>query len=63
MSSRLKIEEIVRFMKANPMFKQLQEYIAEELERNRDLYENSEASEFLRGRVSVLKQLKADLEK
>nr|DAE86776.1 MAG TPA: hypothetical protein [Caudoviricetes sp.] len=63
MASQVKIDEIVRFMKANPMFKQLQAYIAEELERNRDLYENSEASEFLRGRVSVLKQLKHDLEK
>ena len=57
------IEEIVRFLKANPIFKQLQEYISLELERTRGYYENSEANEFLRGQVYVLKKLKTDLEK
>ena len=57
------IEEIVRFLKANPIFKQLQEYVSLELERTRDYYENSEANEFLRGQVYVLKKLKTDLEK
>ena len=57
------IEEIVRFLKANQIFKQLQDYISLELERTRDYYENSEANEFLRGQVYVLKKLKTDLEK
>lgn len=57
------IAEIVRYLKTVPSFRLLQDYINSELERNREMYENSEANEFLRGRVSVLKQLKADLEK
>lgn len=57
------ISEIVRFLKANPVFSQLQGYINAELEREREYYETSEANEFLRGRVSILKKLKADLEK
>lgn len=60
---QMDISEIVRFLKANPIFSQLQAYVDAELEREREYYENSEASEFLRGRVSILKKLKADLEK
>lgn len=57
------ISEIVQFLKSNPIFSQFQAYVAAELEREREQYENSEANEFLRGRVSILKKLKADLEK
>lgn len=63
MSSQVRIDEIVRMMKTIPAFRLFQEYIATELERERELYENSEANEFLRGRVSIIKKLKADLEK
>jgi len=63
MASQVKIDGIVRMLKTVPAFQLLQEYISEELERERELYENSEANEFLRGRVSILKKLKADLEK
>lgn len=56
------IAEIVRFLKANPIFHKLQEYIASELEREREYYEENDANEFLRGRVSILKKLKKDLE-
>ncbi len=63
MSKSQNIAEIVRYLKANPAFRLLQEYIDAELERERELYENSEANEFLRGRVSILKKLKTDLEK
>lgn len=63
MASQVKIGGIVRMLKTVPAFRLLQEYISEELERERELYENSEANEFLRGRVSILKKLKADLEK
>lgn len=63
MSSQVRIDEIVRMMKTHPAFRLFQEYIATELERERELYENSEANEFLRGRVSIIKKLKADLEK
>lgn len=63
MASQVKIDSIVRMLKTVPAFRLLQEYISEELERERELYENSEANEFLRGRVSILKKLKADLEK
>lgn len=57
------IEEIVRFLKANPIFKQLQDYVSMELDRTREYYENTEANEFLRGQVYILKKLKSDLEK
>lgn len=60
---QMRIEEIVRFLKAQPVFSQLQQWVDGELERERELYENSEANEFLRGRVSVLKKLQADLRK
>lgn len=60
---QMRIEEIVRFLKAQPVFSQLQQWVDSELERERELYENSEANEFLRGRVSVLKKLQADLRK
>lgn len=63
MATQMDIKEIVKFMKANPVFQQLQGYIDMELERAREHYETSPASEFLRGRVSILKQLKADLER
>lgn len=63
MSKNLNIKEIVKFLKANPIFNQLQEYIATELEQTREYYENTEASEFLRGQVYILKKLKSDLEK
>lgn len=63
MSSKVRIDEIVRMMKTIPAFRLFQEYITTELERERELYENSEANEFLRGRVSIIKKLKADLEK
>lgn len=56
------IEGIVRYLKSNPAFHKLQEYISATLDRAREDYENNEASEFLRGRVSVLKQLQKDLE-
>ena len=55
MASQVKIDGIVRMLKTVPAFRLLQEYISEELERERELYENSEANEFLRGRVSILK--------
>lgn len=63
MSSRPNIAEIVKFLKANPTFKQLQEYVSAELEQTREYYENTEANEFLRGQVYILKKLKSDLEK
>lgn len=63
MSKPMDIQEIVRFMKANPVFKQLQEYISAELDKTREYYENTEANEFLRGQVYILKKLKKDLEK
>ena len=63
MASQVKIDGIVRMLTTVPAFRLLQEYLSEELERERELYENSEANEFLRGRVSILKKLKADLEK
>lgn len=62
-TKHMEISEIVRFLKANPIFGELQNYINRELEREREFYETSEASEFLRGRVSVLKALKRNLEK
>lgn len=63
MSKPVDIQEIVRFLKANPIFKQLQDYVAAELEKTREYYENTEANEFLRGQVYILKKLKKDLEK
>lgn len=63
MSKQPDIQEIVRFLKANPIFKQLQDYVAMELEKTREYYENTEANEFLRGQVYILKKLKKDLEK
>lgn len=61
-SKKSEIGEIVRFLKSNPTFYKLQGYIDSELENAREMYENNTASEFLRGRVSILKQLKHDLE-
>lgn len=56
------IASIVRFLKSNPAFHRLQEYISTSLDEARDAYEYNEASEFLRGRVSILKELKKKLE-
>lgn len=63
MSSKSDIAEIVKFLKVNPIFKKLQDYISGELEQTREYYENTEANEFLRGQVYILKKLKSDLEK
>lgn len=63
MSKQPDIQEIVRFLKANPIFKQLQDYVSAELDKTREYYENTEANEFLRGQVYILKKLKRDLEK
>lgn len=57
------IEEAVRYLKVNPAFSILQEYMEGELAEAREQYENSEANEFLRGRVSILKKLVNDLRK
>lgn len=57
------IDEAVRYLKINPAFALLQEYLEGELEEARDQYETAEANEFLRGRVSILKQLVNDLRK
>ena len=46
MASQVKIDGIVRMLKTVPAFRLLQEYISEELERERELYENSEAMSF-----------------
>lgn len=59
----VRIDDIVSFLKTNPIFGELQKYIDQELEKERELYENSEANEFLRGRVSILKKLQNDLRK
>lgn len=58
---RVRLENIVSMLKVNPIFGELQRYIDQELEREREFYENDEASEFRRGRVSILKQLQNDL--
>lgn len=62
MANSTEIKEIVRVMKAHPLFVKLQQYVDLQLEEARGHYENTPASEFLRGRVSILKQLKQDLE-
>lgn len=63
MSKKPNIAEIVKFLKANPTFNELQAYISAELQKTREYYENTEANEFLRGQVYILKKLKSDLEK
>lgn len=57
------LEDAIRFLKQNPGFAVLQDYIANELATSREQYENNEASEFLRGRVSILKKLDNDFRK
>jgi len=63
MAREMVLSDIIRFLKANPAFVKFQEWIDEQLEKERENYETVEVSEFLRGRVSILKHLKSELEK
>lgn len=53
----VQLREIMHILKMSPAHPRFKQYLSKALDDARSDYENQEANEFLRGRVSMLKQL------
>lgn len=59
----IELSGIMRILKMSPAHPRFLQYLQTALDNARQDYENQEANEFLRGRVSMLKQLIHIMEK
>lgn len=57
MSKRVLKKEVAEELRATPIQRTLQQYLSQYLSDEREKYELNVASEFQRGRISVLKDL------
>lgn len=56
-SAERRLEDILQMLRSHPTFPAALEVLDEMLEQERDVYENTPASEYTRGRVTQLREI------